>query len=242
MACFVFDGVDFGEVLEVASIDIGALPETTPDMRYAPGRDGAELAGNVLAPLEIKIKARLVTDATDERDIQRKWSEAAALLRTGEPRPLSLSEGRYWLAALTGKSPLEFKTYSATAELTFVCPDPVAYGAEREVTVPSGGSATFVVGGTYPAKPTIAAQAVRDASSLVWGLRLDEGDYVHVATGNAAARPVAIDCDRRTCLVNGDVALPTLYSDWLELAPGKHTLRNDEGTGAATVAFRERWL
>jgi len=242
MACFVFDGVDFGEELEVASIEMGALPETTPDMRYAPGRDGAEMTDNRLEPLEIKIKARLVTDTIDERDIQRRWAEVAARLRTGEPRPLSLSEGKHWLAVLTDKSPLTFKTYSATAELTFICPDPIAYGIERTVTVPSGGSVTFNVGGTYNAKPKIEAQATRNASSLVWGIRLDEGDYIHVATGSDSARSVVLDCKERTCLVNSSVALPTLDSDWLELKPGTHTLRNDAGTGAATVAFTERWL
>ena len=242
MACFVFGGIDYSGVLEVESIEAGALPATTPDLRYAAGRDGACLAGNTLQPLQIKVKARLATDTIDEREIQRLWAVAAAGLRTDEPKPLSLTEGIYRMAVLADESPLEFRTYSATAELTFLCPDPIAYGVERTITVPSGGSATFNVGGSYPTRPRISADAVRDSSSQVWGLRLDDRDYIHVATGNAAARPVDIDCEARTCVVNSAAAIPTLDSDWLEFAPGTHTLVMDKGTGAATVTYTERWL
>ena len=242
MACFIFDGVDYADILEVVSVAMSALPQTSADLRYAAGRDGAYLAGNALQPLEITVRARLATDTIDERDIQRRWAEVAARMRTAEPRPLSLSEGLYRMAVLQGETPLDFKTYSAVAELKFLCPDPVAYGIERTVTVPSGGSATFVVGGTYKAKPVIAAQAVRDPSSQLWGIRLDDADYIHVATGSASARAVEVDCGERTCTVEGSASMITLDSDWLELEPGKHTLAMDNGTGAATVTIRERWL
>lgn len=242
MACFVFDGIDYAGTFEVASIEMSALPTTVPDLRSAAGRDGSYLASNPLSPLEIRVEARIATGATDPRDIQRIYAEAVAPLRTADPRPLFLTEGLHRLAVLAEESPLEFKTYSATAKLKFICPDPVAYGEEKTFTVPSGGSRTFTVGGTYPAKPRITASAVRNASSLVWGLRLDEGDYIHVATGSGSSRAVAIDCGERTLKVAGSAALPTLDSDWLGFEPGEHVLRMDNGTGAATVSYVERWL
>lgn len=242
MACFIFDGVDYSDILEVASVEMPAIPASTPDLRYATGKDGAYFAGNQLNPLTLKVTARLATREIDARDIQRAWAKAAASMRTDSPRPLCLTEGIYRMAILTDQTPLEFKTYSATAELTFLCPDPVAYGAERTITVPSGSNATFIVGGTYPAKPSIAASAVRDASALVWGLRLDGGDFLHVPTGSASATAIEVDCESRTCRIGADAAMVTLDSDWLELAPGEHTLAMDKGTGAATVTFRERWL
>lgn len=242
MACFVFDGVDLSTVLDVASVEMPAMPKTSPDVRYASGRDGGLLAGNQLEPLEIKVKARLATDVTDPRDIQRKWAEVSALIRKDSPKPLMLSEGIYRNAVLIGETLLEFKTYSATAELVFLCPDPIAYGATRTVTIPSAGYVYFNVDGSYRAKPRITASAVRDSSSLVWGIRLDEGDFIHIATGSSSARNVVVDCDARTCIVNSSVALPTLDSDWMELEPGTHKLRMDNGAGEATVTFVERWL
>ena len=242
MACFIFDGVDYGNVLDVESVDIPAIPATTPNTRNAPSLDGAALVGNPMNPFVITVKARLATDRTDPRDIQRKLAEVVAGMRTDGPRKLSLTEGLYRMAVLHDETPIEFRTYSGTVELKFLCTDPIAYGDERTVTVPSGGSATFTVEGTYPAKPKITANAVRNSTSLVWGLKLDDGDYIHVATGSASARSVALDCKERTCVVNGTATLATLDSDWLELAPGKHTLAMDNGTGAATVTFSERWL
>lgn len=242
MACFVFGGIDYGERLDVETIEAPAIAKSSPDMRYAAGRDGGYLAGNRLDPMEIKVKARLATDRIDEREIQRMWADVAATMRHDGPVPLSLVDGFYWMAVLADEPKLKFRHYSATAELVFLCPDPVAYGAVRRLTVPSGGEVRFKVDGTYPAKPRIVASAVRDAESLVWGLRLDDGDHVHVATGSAQARSVALDCDARTCTVNGATALPTLDSDWLAFAPGEHTLEMDHGTGAAELVFTERWL
>lgn len=248
MACFIFDGVDYARTLDVVSVDMPALPPTTPDLRYAAGRDGAVLAGNPCGPMTVKITARLAADSIDERDIQREWAMVAARMRTKEPKPLYLTEDRYRLAVLSNDTQLEFSTYSATAELTFLCPDPIAYGAERTFTVPSGGAVSFIVGGSYRAAPRIEADAVRDASSQVWGVRLDEGDYIYVETGGPSARHVVLDCAKRTCVVNGTASLPTLESDWIELEPldedGNpivHVLRMDEGTGEATVTLTERW-
>jgi predicted phage tail component-like protein len=242
MACFVFDGVDYSSLIDVASIEMPALPTAAADLRTATGRDGALLAGNPLEPMTIKVKARLAVDSIDPRDIQRAWALVAAGMRTDGPRQLNLTSDVYRMAVLTDAVPLDYASYSAIAELTFVCPDPVAYGDERTVTVPSGGSATFEVGGTYPAMPAIAASAVRDGSSHVWGIRLDDGDFVHVATGSASARNVAVDCAKRTCTVQGTPSMITTDSDWLVLEPGTHTLAMDNGTGAATVTFVERWL
>jgi len=240
---FIFNGHDMEDLLEVASIAMPAMAPIEPTVRTVPGMDGAAFQGSDMEPMEITVKARLVTECTHPAEIQRQWARVASLLRSSAPAPLTLSPGLYRLAILQGDSDLEFRTYSAFAELKFLCPDPVAYGDEKTVQIPSGGSKTFIVEGTYPAKPTIqASAAVRDATSLAWGVRLDNGDYLRVETGSASSRAVALDCAARTCTVAGAVALPTLSSDWLELAPGQHTIANDLGTGACTVKYRERWV
>lgn len=242
MGCFVYDGVDLASTFEVLEVEIPAIAPVTADLRQAAGLDGAAFAGSKLGPLEITVTARIATAIIDPRDIQRTWADAVAAIRKTEPKPLYLVEGRYRNAILVEDTPLEFATYSATGKLKFACPDPVSFGTSRSVTVPSGGSVTFEVGGTYPAAPYISASAVRDSSSQVWGLRLDSADFIHVATGSASARAVRIDCAKRTLTVASAAKLPTLDSDWLSLPPGSHTLQMDNGTGAATVTFAERWL
>ena len=141
-----------------------------------------------------------------------------------------------------GSMPIDSFTNADSVVVSFRLLEAAAYGDTVTKTVPSGGSLTFTVDGTYPTKPTITANAARDGSSQVWGLRLDNGDFLHVATGSESARDVVLDCENRTLTVQGAVALPTLDSDWFELAPGTHTLTMDKGTGAATVTYKERWL
>lgn len=243
MACFIFGSIELTERFEVKGIEMPAIAPSTVDVRSVPGMDGGVLVSNDLDPLEIKVTCRLTTDTIDPREVQQAWADAVARIRRAGAQALYLTPDRFRMAVLAGETPLEYANYSATGELTFLCADPVAYGREREITVPSGGSVTFHVDGTYPTAPTIAAaSAVRDGTALVWGIRLDAGDYVHVATGSASAMSVAVDCAARTCKVNAEPAMATLDSDWLELAPGQHTLAMDKGTGAATVTFRERWL
>lgn len=239
---FVFNGNTLSDILEIESIDMPAAAPVGAEVRPVPGMDGAAFCGSALEPMEITVKARLATDCIEPAEIQRRWARVAALLMSDGPAPLTLQPGLYRMAYLSADTQLKFRSYSASASLKFVCPDPVAYGRERTVTVPSGGSVEFDVEGTYRAAPTIAAQAVRAAGTLVWGLRLDGGDFIHVATGSASARSVEADCAKRTCLVQGSPSLPTLDSDWLALEPGSHVLAMDQGTGAATVTFRERWL
>lgn len=243
MGCFVYDGVDLESRFEVAKVEIQAIPSISLDLREASGINGAAIAGKRLDPMEVAVTVRMATEYIDERDIQRVFAEEMAPLVTDEPKPLYLSDGRYHMAILHDSTVLEFGTYSATCELKFLCADPIAYGMERTVTVPSKGSVEFEVRGTWPAKPAISApSAVRDGTALIWGICLDSNDHLHVLTGTSSAVAVEMDCPERTCTVAGATALPTLDSDWLELEPGTHTLANDYGTGAATVTYVERWL
>lgn len=243
MTTFVYNGVDFTEFLDVAGFEMPAIAEVTPTVREVPGRDGTAYLGSVLQPMTIVVKARLATRSIEPAEIQRQWAMIAAMMRTEEPAELSIAPGLYRLAVLQGQPDLEFKTYSANADLSFYCPSPVAYGKLREIAVPSGGSVSFMVDGTYPAAPVIKAPAaVRDATSLGWRLRLDGGDYLCVNTGTNSACRIELDCLERTCRVGTVNSLPTLTSDWFSLKPGEHTITNDLGSGACTVSYRERWL
>lgn len=166
-----------------------------------------------------------------------------ALLAVDEYRPLSISDddGLYYMAIPDGDHEVIETLNAVGVRASFTARDPFLYGAEQTVTVPSGGSVTFAVNCTCPTFPVITAEAERDASSLVWGLRLDDGDFLHVKTGRDAPTPIVADCAERTLSVNGSAALPTLQSDWLKLGKGIHTLEMEHGSGAATVKFTERW-
>ena len=219
-----------------------SIIKATPTLREK-STDGSVFAG--LRFESSTISFRITTRASTATLRREAFSKLGGWLDVDEPKQLVLPETPtwYWLAVPDGSFDIEQYVDADSAMLTFVLVDPVAYGIEKTVNVSSGGSATFTVEGTYPTKPTItASSAVRNSTALVWGLKLDNADFVHVATGSSSSRAVAIDCDKRTCTVASSASLITLDSDWLEFTPGSHTLAMDYGTGAAVVKYRERWM
>lgn len=204
------------------------------------GRDGAIYTNTTLDPIEITMTA---TYAGAHGEISDAFRELAAALNVQEEKPFAISDdgGKYYLAIPSGGS-MERWIGAEQAELTFSVFDPRMYGETKTVTVPSGGQLEFQVSGNVYTYPTIEASATRDSSTNQWRLRLDSADYLAIDTGSGAARKIVADCEHRTLTVAGAAALPTLSSDWLVFTPGKHTIINDLGSGAATITYTERWL
>jgi predicted phage tail component-like protein len=237
----IFDGHDLDELFICGEPEITIL-DMTPNIKPTDAHEGAVFAGTSFGTSTVKFQIAVIGESAEAR--RNAFSNLGMWLDVDEPKRLVLPDtpDRYYMAVPSGGLDIKRHYDGEIATLTFVLVNPVAYGREISFTVPSGGSITFNVGGTYKTRPRIQASAVRDSSSLVYGLRLDEQDFVHIATGSASARTVDVDCDERTCKVNSSVSMITLDSDWLEFEPGTHTLRMDNGTGAATVTYRERWL
>ena len=235
----LFNGHDFESLFIVGEPSISILNYQSKTVE-SDSKNGSAVIGKTWGNSTVAFTLVVEGSASERRD---KLSTLGAWLDVDEPKPLVLPDtpDRYYMAVPDGSLDLNRAIGAEYAQITFLVNEPDSYGKMRTVTVPSGGSVTFIVGGTAKTYPRITANAVRSASSQVWGIKLDESDYVHIATGAAAARAVVIDCEKRTATISGSVTIPTLDSDWLELKPGEHTLRMDNGTGAATVTFIERW-
>lgn len=236
----VFDGHDLGEVF-VCGDQAVRVSEVRAELASVSGRDYDVHVGSTLGNGRVEFTVALPgRDPAERRDL---FSRLASWLRVDGPRRLVLPDrpDRHCLAVPDSSIELTGYIDGETARIGFATVSPW-HGTQRTVTVPSGGSATFRVEGTYPATCTLAAaSAVRSGSSGVWGVRLDEGDYVRVEL-TSGSHAVSIDCADRICKVDGAVDMLTLSSDWLELEPGGHTVRMDQGTGAATLTYVERWL
>lgn len=231
---------DLGIVVERVHDDPPTARAETQDI---PGRSGTLLREITYEPRTITLECRAFEKTWDGFELLR--DKLVAHLMTGAEVKLILRTHphEYYMAHLV--SITEGDRIGGTGigylELEFQANDPCRWGASRSVTVPSGDSVSFRIGGTLPAAISVNAEAaVRDAASTVWGIRFDEGGFVHVATGNAAARAVSIDCDNRIVAVGTATSMLTLDSDWPTLRPGIHVARMDEGTGAATLTWTER--
>lgn len=236
-----FDGHDLTEYCVVSDLDNPLLPREVETVDV-PGRDGSIYVGTKLSPRTIGMTLT-VRGATDVAR-QEAARELASILAVSEPKPLDLGidGGIYYMAMPVADDDGERYRNATRYAVEFRVPDPVGYGDEVTVTVPSGGSVTFEVGGTYPTKPLVSASAAANGSGGYWRLRLEDGSYL-IATipSGVSTAPVVADCHAPWLKVNGNVVMLDAYADWLVLTPGEHTIEM-AGTGAATVKYRERWL
>ena len=180
--------------------------------------------------------------------------ELASWLSADGERELAFSDddGLVYMAVPDGETSLEPLYWGEALGLSFLVPEPVMLGESGRaqaymplsVTELDGPvSPVVMVGGTAPARMVITSEdASRDSSTGLWGVRLDDGGYARVEIPVSTPSSVTIDCVERTATVNGAPALLTLDSDWLEMPPGRHVIRLDEGHGTADVSWRERWL
>lgn len=236
-----FDGHELTEHYLCSDLGRALLPRSVGTQRVG-GLDGAIVTGVTLSPRTVTMT--LTTVCRDMAKRQAWARRLAAALAVDEPRPLRISiDGGLWLMAVPTSSGDAARRLAATSfDVSFECTDPVFRGERRSVAVPSGGTTSFRVGGTYPASPVVTVSGAANAASGHWRLALDDGTYLlaTVPEGSGGSA-LSFDCCARTLAVDGATALLAPEASWLVLEPGTHTLAMD-GSGEATVTYEERWL
>lgn len=115
--------------------------------------------------------------------------------------------------------------------------DPIMRGKGAKVALAKGDN-VITVGGNAPCPIALDLSP----AGLEWvRVVLDGGKFVRVwpAASFGAGAALSIDSESMTCALNGSNIAPTLDSDWLVIAPGRHVLTLSGGTG--TASFSERW-
>lgn len=222
-----------------AELEWPAAHSLAAETARVPGRPGLALVSADVEPLELRVRLHLdapealtAAERAGVRRTIRAWLLAdggGTLVVPGEP-------GLEWhdvvCAGSTGwTGPLA----DASSTVTFLCLDPMAYGAERS----SAGDA-FDVGGTWPTRPVVELTATAGSGASV--ACTETGERVELARALAAGDLVRIDCGAQTAAVNGADATAdvTLGSDFFGLAPGRAALAF-EGCSSHLVSWRERW-
>jgi len=236
-----FDGYDLTKFCHVSDLREPLLSRNITSVTV-PGRDGSMLTGANLTERTLTLTITLMGKDIEERRASARMLAAILDVDSARPLALSIDGGLYYLAIPNADADGMLACNATRYDVTFRCLDPVAYGAERIVTVPSGGSATFDVGGTYPTMPNVSVAAAGNAANGYWRLSLDDGDYLQaqIPSGVSTA-PIEADCQGRVLKVNGTVKMLHSLSDWLVFEPGRHELTM-QGSGEAIVTFVERWL
>lgn len=215
-----------------------------PTITEIPDRDGGVLTGSSLGIGTVTFDLYYQGTVAQRREA---LSTLAKYLDVDEPKDLVLPLNSWvYKAVPNGQIKTTMGANGDIHTVTFSIMEP-AYGTLRSAVVPSGGSVSITVNGTYPTMPNIATNgAQRDTTSLLWGIKVDNGDFIHVKTGSNSARYVKINCSQRTSVLTASLTpnMPTLDSDWFVLAPGTHTVAMDQGTCSSdtTISWYERWL
>lgn len=218
-------------------------PKVDTEFEDVPGLDGYMHMGTRILPRPISVKMFYDGSIDERSELMRIMMPA---LLSSEPVKVELGRDNGWYRMCVPSGDIDSHEFVTSGQIviSFQPLHSAMFGDEITVYLPSGGSVSFDVGGNYKTYPKITANAYRNTSSHVWGVRLDDGDYVHVDTGVNAYRSTEIDCMNRVCKLSNSVVNPTLDSDWLELSPGRHTIRMDNGIsdGSAKISWVERWI
>lgn len=238
-----YNGHDFSTLCVYGDPELSIL-NSIPDNREISGRNGMAFIGMTYGVSTVTFSLAVTGTASERR---AKLSTLGQWLMVDEPKPLYLPDtpDRYYLAVPDGALDMERGIKGEITKLNFTLTDPVAYGEQKTITLPSRGSLTFTVGGTAPTYlfRDLAVAETPDASTLRYGIRLDNSQTWCVSgntTSNIRVGP--FDFEKRILMVDGVVSVPTLDSDWFALTPGEHTLENYLGGGTNMwLKYRERW-
>lgn len=237
---YYFNGVNLGAYGIINNL-VRPMPPRRIDTAEISGKDGTVIRNSRLDQIEISMLL-WITDLlpSERRDIIH---EIAGHLMVDAVKPLQFDDddGLYYLAMPKGDiQPIYYPT-ALCIPLVFLAPDPVMYGQSVAVTVSSGSSVSFNVGGNYPTYPQISSSNAVRGSGNVWGLALEDGTYSCVLLNDASSHSVSINAGSRAVTVDNTPNMITLSSDWLDFTPGNHAIAMS-GTGTATVSWTERWL
>ena len=242
-----FGGLSFDSLGIVVERVYDFLTDFNDDMDDRDGDDGSIYRCVYIPSREITLECRAFKDTWADFDTLID-TLMVAFLSDREERELRVRTrpGTYYMAHFSDyeEGDREGGIGIGAFTLTFVASDPHRYSDEEmTATIPSGGSVAVMVGGTVSTLPTLSAtSAVRDGSSKLWGVQLDNAEHMRVSLPTSGQNRVSIDCLERVVTISGATSMLTLDSDWFEMPPGEHVLTMDMGTGAATLKWRERWL
>lgn len=233
---FSFNDEDLSPYVFAYEVTRQILPERNFTHTTVLGGNGALVKDEGLNTLEITVSA--VIKARREENIAEIRHRLASILHTREPCELRLYDNkpRYYLALFTGGAQLDREYKNPKIELTFLCPDPIAFGQARTQTVTS--TQTVVnTGGTYKSYPVVT---VTPSKGSTWRItNVSTGAFVKVDATFTGSNKLVLDMEKqRATLNNSDVAVD-ISSDFFALEGAqKLTCTNS----SATLEWKERWL
>lgn len=142
---------EFGIILNSTKRSI--LPQQTEKLVEIPGRPGAHSFGKQIGVREISLD--ITIEGKSQIDLNSRIRKIASWLKTDVESELVFDKepGVSYYGFFTGTSDLDELMSIASTTLTFLCPDPYAYGIEKDTKLLSSPHVVNIDGNeeTYPA-------------------------------------------------------------------------------------------
>jgi|LAHU01.1.fsa_nt_gb predicted phage tail component-like protein len=234
-----FNGHDLSEYLRInPTRDI--MPPYDVVTQDVPGGQGSIYIRTQLNARKIPVSARLALPPMGHRSVALIRHKLESMLMTDGPAPLYLDDEPdiYYMAQLTSPGELTNLWYTGSADLEFTAYDPIAYGADRNKAVSSGGTASFSVGGNSPTWPKFTGTATGAAVQVK---NVDTGQLVKTVNAITSGASVTVDMSEASpsVRVNGNLVPVAVTSDYFSLSPG--TARVYVYGASGTLSWTERW-
>ncbi len=128
---FTYDGIhSSSKGIIVTSVQRDILPKITSRTITIPGRPGAYYTDSEYDMRQIRVEIVFLEKSLT--DIRTKVRDIAAWLKPEVLKPLVFDDepDKTYLAVLSEGSEIEEIVYTGKGEITFICPDPYAFGSE----------------------------------------------------------------------------------------------------------------
>lgn len=230
-----FDGHDLSPYVR-AYPQRSIMPDASPKLVDVGGREGQRLQSVHYDPLQIDVVLRFLG-----KDLTETRRYLASVFDVDKPCPLRFYDEprRFYLALPVGASSIDEMSDAGKASMSFICPDPVAYGDTAHAHV--SGTKRIFVDGTRKTTPVFVAR-VENPQVPYRITNMTTGELIQVQPPFASGAELRIDCTRELVTVGGESADDrlTLKSDFFALQVGENVLTTTNGS--VYVEWVERWI
>lgn len=235
MPGFTYDGVHSDAFFIVNSTNREILPHINNRLLSVPNRPGAYSFGIDVGIRKFSLDVTLIYSSVKE--LRAKVREIAGWLYSEKPKPLVFDDepGMTYYALLSDDTTLDQMGSAGFGKLTFICPDPYAYGAEQTA------SGTLNNPGNAKCPFTVETTLQTISSDLI----VTNGEkFVRLIWDFVSGDLVQIDFYRRKIYINQNLRMTSYdvrQSQWFQLDPGENNI-DVTPESALLITYRPRWL
>lgn len=169
--------------LLVTRVSRSIIPQLTEKIVTIPNRPGGYWFGNDMGVREFQIDVTLI--GSTDTDLFQKARDVAKWLIDDQEQPLvfDAEPDKTYYAIFTGQTNLDTLFSVGSTTLTFICPDPYAYGPEYETEPITFSPFSFTPTGTEKTSPVIVAEFTQPSTYFSIAT---QDQYIHIGQPDGA--------------------------------------------------------